>query len=69
MPGQCSASELNPSSKECLHPLLMPHRGRLPAQPLIWSFFFLLQALGSFYFLHESLKNIYQFDFKGKSPC
>lgn len=25
-----------------------------------------LQALGSFYFLHESLKNIYQFDFKGK---
>lgn len=27
------------------------------------------QALGSFYFLHESLKNIYQFDFKGKSLC
>ena len=27
------------------------------------------QALGSFYFLHESLKNIYQFDFKGKTPC
>lgn len=27
---------------------------------------FFLQALGSFYFLHESLKNIYQFDFKGK---
>ncbi|KAB1271389.1 Type I inositol 1; 4; 5-trisphosphate 5-phosphatase [Camelus dromedarius] len=26
-------------------------------------------ALGSFYFLHESLKNIYQFDFKGKTPC
>lgn len=25
------------------------------------------QALGSFYFLHESLKNIYQFDFKGKT--
>ncbi|KAK2507324.1 hypothetical protein MC885_015537 [Smutsia gigantea] len=24
------------------------------------------QALGSFYFLHESLKNIYQFDFKAK---
>lgn len=30
---------------------------------------FALQALGSFYFLHESLKNIYQFDFKGKTPC
>ena len=29
---------------------------------------FTLQALGSFYFLHESLKNIYQFDFKGKTP-
>lgn len=28
---------------------------------------FALQALGSFYFLHESLKNIYQFDFKGKT--
>ncbi|XP_062491144.1 inositol polyphosphate-5-phosphatase A isoform X1 [Pezoporus occidentalis] len=27
---------------------------------------FVLQALGSFYFLHESLKNIYQFDFKAK---
>uniref|UniRef100_A0A2K6F4S3 inositol-polyphosphate 5-phosphatase n=1 Tax=Propithecus coquereli TaxID=379532 RepID=A0A2K6F4S3_PROCO len=27
---------------------------------------FALQALGSFYFLHESLKNVYQFDFKAK---
>ncbi|KAK7804537.1 hypothetical protein U0070_002594 [Myodes glareolus] len=25
-----------------------------------------VEALGSFYFLHESLKNIYQFDFKAK---
>lgn len=40
------------------------------AQPPLSPVFFLtsyLQALGSFYFLHESLKNIYQFDFKGKS--
>ncbi|KAJ4948277.1 hypothetical protein JOQ06_019813, partial [Pogonophryne albipinna] len=27
---------------------------------------FLPQALGSFYFIHESLKNIQQFDFKAK---
>lgn len=26
------------------------------------------QALGSFYFIHESLKNIQQFDFKGECP-
>uniref|UniRef100_A0A8C9XZV6 inositol-polyphosphate 5-phosphatase n=1 Tax=Sander lucioperca TaxID=283035 RepID=A0A8C9XZV6_SANLU len=28
--------------------------------------FFLLQALGSFYFIHDSLKNVHQFDFKAK---
>lgn len=27
----------------------------------------LFQALGSFFFIHESLKNIHQFDFKGES--
>lgn len=25
-----------------------------------------LQALGSMYFIHKSLKNIYQYDFNGK---
>lgn len=30
--------------------------------------YFSFQALGSFYFIHESLKNIHQFDFKGECP-
>lgn len=38
-----------------------------PSLPLMQFLFLLFQALGSFYFLHESLKNIYQFDFKGKT--
>lgn len=29
---------------------------------------FSFQALGSFYFIHESLKSIQQFDFKGECP-
>lgn len=31
------------------------------------SLLFFLQALGSFYFIHESLRNVLQFDFKGEA--
>lgn len=54
--------------------LRLPRLGRRPADARPASpdpaashaLSFSWQALGSFYFLHESLKNIYQFDFRGE---
>lgn len=54
--------------------LRLPRLGRRPADvrpaspdpAASHALSFSRQALGSFYFLHESLKNIYQFDFRGE---